>query len=117
MQSDRRTRISDRRSKHIEPFQLAPVHDKEAQALAGDNRRANPDRRFHAASDLEIVVVNTGVMEYGLVVDELHDTFEIVVRPLGQHLKKCSEDTGASVLGDGRVALILDASGLAASAR
>ena len=117
VQSDRRTRISDRRSKHIEPFQLAPVHDKEAQALAGDNRRANPDRRFHAASDLEIVVVNTGVMEYGLVVDELHDTFEIVVRPLGQHLKKCSEYTGASVLGDGRVALILDASGLAASAR
>ncbi|MEI8131274.1 MAG: chemotaxis protein CheW [Leptolinea sp.] len=117
IQPDRRTRISDRRSKHSDPFQSAADGENEALLQAEEERRARPDRRFHAASDLEIVVINTGVMEYGLVVDELHDTFEIVVRPLGQHLKTCSEYTGASVLGDGRVALILDAAGLAARTR
>jgi len=113
---DRRVRLSDRRSKYSDPFLPLTPEEQERQ-LAEQERRANPDRRFHAASGLEIVVINTGVMEYGLVVEELHDTFEIVVRPLGQHLNQCIEYTGASVLGDGRVALILDASGLAESAQ
>jgi two-component system, chemotaxis family, sensor kinase CheA len=114
VQPDRRKRISDRRSKQSD---ISTGEIKEnAQQLAEKERRKNSDRRIHAVSDLEIVVVNTGVLEYGLVVDELHDTFEIVARPLGQHLKKCRQYNGASVLGDGRVALILDASGLAASA-
>jgi two-component system, chemotaxis family, sensor kinase CheA len=113
LQPDRRARLSDRRSKQTDPF--APAADADSPSESdSEERRTNSDRRVHAASDLDIVVVNTGAMEYGLVVDELHDTFEIVVRPLGQHLKKCSEYTGASVLGDGRVALILDVSGLAA---
>jgi two-component system chemotaxis sensor kinase CheA len=113
---DRRMRISDRRSQHSDPFILTTLEEK-ARQLADQERRSNPDRRFHSTSGLEIVVINTGVFEYGLVVDELHDSIEIVVRPLGQHLNKCSEYTGASVLGDGRVALILDAAGLAASAQ
>jgi two-component system chemotaxis sensor kinase CheA len=113
---DRRVRLSDRRSKYSDPFLPLTPEEQERQ-LAEQERRANPDRRFHAASGLEIVVINTGIMEYGLVVEELHDTFEIVVRPLGQHLNQCIEYTGASVLGDGRVALILDASGLAESAQ
>jgi len=114
LQPDRRTNISDRRSKHSDLF-AADSPEEKARQQANEERRTNSDRRFHASSGLEIVVINTGVMEYGLVVEELHDTFEIVVRPLGQHLNKCVEYTGASVLGDGRVALILDASGLAAS--
>jgi two-component system, chemotaxis family, sensor kinase CheA len=129
-QPDRRMLISDRRSKHTDPFLSADAETGdtgvsispaplgkvgEVTSPQTDEKRSTPDRRFHASSDIEIVVINTGVMEYGLVVDELHDTFEIVVRPLGQHLKKCSQYTGASVLGDGKVALILDASGLAAS--
>jgi two-component system, chemotaxis family, sensor kinase CheA len=116
IQPDRRTRLSDRRSMRTEPFATEDLEEKKPQPT-GDKRHVKPDRRFHTASDLEIVIINTGIMEYGLVVDELHDTFEIVVRPLGQHLKKSVEYTGASVLGDGRVALILDASGLAARAK
>ncbi len=34
-----------------------------------------------------MVLVDTGAFEYGLVVEELHDTVEIVVKPLGRHLK------------------------------
>jgi two-component system, chemotaxis family, sensor kinase CheA len=63
-----------------------------------------------------IVLVDTGAFEYGLVVEELHDTVEIVVKPLGRHLKRLSDYAGATILGDGRVALILDVAGFAARA-
>ena len=45
-----------------------------------------------------------------------HNTEEIVVKPLGHHLKESREYAGATILGDGAVALILDAAGLAAKA-
>ena len=60
-----------------------------------------------------IVVVETGQVCYGLVVDGIHDSEEIVVKPLGRHLKSCSCLAGATILGDGRIALILDAAGIA----
>jgi len=62
---------------------------------------------------LNIVVVHTGIFKYGLIVDHLHDSEEIVVKPLGRHLKDCRGYAGATILGDGRVALILDAPDLA----
>jgi len=65
---------------------------------------------------LNVVLVDTGAFEYGLVVEELHDTVEIVVKPLGRHLKGIPDYAGATILGDGRVAAILDVAGLAARA-
>ena len=62
---------------------------------------------------LNIVVVETGQLSYGLVVDRIHDSEEIVVKPLGRHLKNCKTMAGATILGDGRIALILDAAGIA----
>ena len=53
-------------------------------------------------------------MRYGLVVDGLHDSEEIVVKPLGRHMKSCRCFAGATILGDGQVALILDVAGIAA---
>jgi two-component system, chemotaxis family, sensor kinase CheA len=110
---DRRMRLSDRRSRRQNYF--------DHQAERGAANPANiisrgTDRRHSPNSDLEIVVINAGIFEYGLVVDQLHDTVEIVVRPLGRHLKQCREYGGATVLGDGHVALILDTSGLATKA-
>ena len=67
-----------------------------------------------AARALNVVLVDTGAFEYGLVVEELHDTVEIVVKPLGRHLKGLHDYAGATILGDGRVAVILDVAGLAA---
>ena len=66
-----------------------------------------------AGKDVNIVVVQAGSFKYGLVVDELHDSVEIVVKPLGRHLKNCEGYAGATIMGDGRVALILDVAGLA----
>jgi two-component system chemotaxis sensor kinase CheA len=72
-----------------------------------------PDRGSRA---LNIVLVDAGTMEYGLVVGELHDTVEIVVKPMGRHLQGLVEYAGATILGDGQVAVILDVAGLAACA-
>jgi len=69
-----------------------------------------------AARALNVVMVDTGAFEYGLVVEELHDTVEIVVKPLGRHVKGLHDYAGATILGDGRVAVILDVAGLAARA-
>jgi len=62
---------------------------------------------------LNVVLVDTGSFQYGLVVDDLHDTVEIVVKPMGRHLKGLREYAGATILGDGQVAVILDVAGLA----
>jgi len=54
--------------------------------------------------------------QFGLVVDAIHDTEEIVVKPLQKQLKGISAFAGATIMGDGRVALILDVLGLAQKA-
>jgi two-component system chemotaxis sensor kinase CheA len=62
---------------------------------------------------LSLIIVESSKLTYGLFVDQLFDTEEIVVRPLGRHLRNCTEYAGATVLGNGRVAMILDVNGLA----
>lgn len=60
-----------------------------------------------------VLVLAAGSARFGLVVDEVRDTAEIVVKPLTSHLQGIGVFSGATVMGDGRVALILDAMGLA----
>jgi len=63
-----------------------------------------------------IAVLRADGQKYGLVVDQVLNTEEIVVKPLSVQLKKISVYAGATILGDGRVALILDALALAQTA-
>ncbi len=65
---------------------------------------------------VNIVVLQTDGHPFGLVVDEINDTEEIVVKPLGKQLKGVASFAGATIMGDGRVALILDVLGLAQGA-
>lgn len=60
-----------------------------------------------------IVVVQAENRTFGLVVDEVHDTEEIVVKPLGRQIKGLTLFAGATIMGDGKVALILDIMGIA----
>jgi two-component system chemotaxis sensor kinase CheA len=78
-----------------------------------------PESGKEAAGDTatNIVVVQADGREFGLVVDEITDTEEIVVKPLGKQLKGISAYSGATIMGDGRVALILDILGLAQRAQ
>jgi two-component system chemotaxis sensor kinase CheA len=60
-----------------------------------------------------IVVLQADERQFGLVVDQIHDTEEIVVKPLQKQLKGIGIFAGATIMGDGKVALILDVLGLA----
>ena len=62
---------------------------------------------------LNIVVVQSADMLFGLVVDEVLYMQEVVVKPVGPLLKSTSVYSGATILGDGRVALIFDIAGIA----
>ena len=61
---------------------------------------------------LNIVVLQAENRQFGLVVDTINDTQEIVVKPLGKQLKGLSAYAGATIMGDGKVALILDVLGI-----
>ena len=62
-----------------------------------------------------IVVVSAGELRFGLIVDLVGDTEEIVVKPLSKHVKQVPCYDGATIMGDGRVALILNINGLFAA--
>lgn len=62
---------------------------------------------------VNIVVLQADERQFGLIVDEINDTEEIVVKPLRKQLKTVKTFAGSSIMGDGKVALILDVLGLA----
>jgi two-component system chemotaxis sensor kinase CheA len=68
-------------------------------------------------AELNIIVVKADERLFGLVVDEVHDTEEIVVKPLSNQIKSILVFSGATIMGDGHVALILDILGLARRGR
>ncbi len=91
------------------------------RALGADNSPNGHQKRNAAdpAADdqaTNIVVLQADDRQFGLVVDAIHDTEEIVVKPLQKPLKELRTFAGATIMGDGRVALILDVLGLAQAA-
>ena len=117
--ADRRSRVSPQFEEDLLEDEQQATSDEPAYTESSITSNQQPamrnlrDRRYHARSAVNIVVVSAGVFKYGLVVDELHDSEEIVIKPLGRHLKHCKGYAGATIMGDGRVALILDVAGLA----
>jgi len=114
---ERRENIADRRSTTTPFFKADSDPEDEAeekkQAEKGMIPRQTDERRININSALNIAVVSAGAIKYGMIVDRLHDSEEIVIKPLGRHLKSCSGYAGATIMGDGKVALILDVAGLA----
>ena len=74
-------------------------------------RRSDEERR--SCDVVNIVVLQAEDRQFGLVVDHINDTQEIVVKPLGQHLKGLATYAGSTIMGDGTVSLILDVLGIA----
>ncbi len=72
---------------------------------------ASAETRSNGA--VNIVVLQADERQFGLVVDQINDTEEIVVKPLRKQLKTVKTFAGSSIMGDGKVALILDVLGLA----
>lgn len=65
------------------------------------------------SGSVNVVVLQANARQFGLVVDDILDTEEIVVKPLGELSKGIDAYCGSTIMGDGRVALILDVAGLA----
>ncbi len=63
--------------------------------------------------EYNIIVCQVGETRIGLVVDEVFDTQEIVVKPVGRLVKHLAVYAGCTILGDGRVIMILDSTGIA----
>jgi two-component system chemotaxis sensor kinase CheA len=87
-----------------------------SDVLGISSGRANNGRRKEDADQdavINIVVVQADDTVFGLVVDEVNDTQEIVVKALGRQLKALTCYLGATIMGDGTIALILDVTGLA----
>ena len=77
------------------------------------SREPDKIRANRKEDGVNIVVLQAEGCQMGLVVDHIRDTQEIVVKPLGRQLKGLSCYVGATIMGDGRPALILDVTGLA----
>ncbi len=60
-----------------------------------------------------VIVLQSDSHNFGLLIHAVQETQEIVVKPLGKHLKSVNLFAGATIMGDGKVALILDVPGLA----
>ncbi|HEX4340481.1 MAG TPA: chemotaxis protein CheA [Polyangiaceae bacterium] len=101
--------------KSIESIHGAPVYRLRGNLLplVHLNHTLGLPERSGKLEVLNIVVLRADDRQFGLVVDGVNDTEEIVVKPLGKELKGLSAFAGATIMGDGKVALILDVLGLA----
>ncbi|MFN7191012.1 MAG: chemotaxis protein CheW, partial [Rhodospirillales bacterium] len=84
---------------------LVSLHDL---LRLGDDRGVEPDQSF-------IVVTQVGTYTFGIMVDRVFDTEEIVVKPVAPILRDISMFSGNTILGDGSVIMILDPNGIAAA--
>jgi two-component system chemotaxis sensor kinase CheA len=112
----------------IEQIHGAPVYRLRGNLLPVIylDRLLEPDRFLPAANgaatassgpdEVNIVVLQADDRQFGLVVDAIQDTEEIVVKPLQKQLKGIGVFAGATIMGDGTVALILDVLSLAQAA-
>lgn len=86
------------------------------QANAADTNAAQNTEHNAALSKEDnqyIVVTQVGVYDFGIIVDRVFDTEEIVVKPVAKILRDLDLFSGNTILGDGSVIMILDPNGIA----
>lgn len=103
----------------ISPSEIKLVGNSEVINLRGNvipiirlSRELDIESLKAPEENMVAVIVKKGEKLAGLVVDELMGQQEIVIKSLGKYISKCKIISGATILGDGEVALILDANAL-----
>lgn len=103
----------------IEPAEVRYVGAKEVINLRGDviplirlNEVLDNESTKSPEDNLLVIIVKKGDALAGLVVDELMGQQEIVIKSLGKYINKCKIISGATILGDGEIALIIDTNAL-----
>lgn len=79
-----------------------------------DHLKLGDDRTDLENDELFIVVTQVGTYTFGIIVDRVFDTEEIVVKPVAPILRHIPLFSGNTILGDGSVIMILDPNGIAA---
>jgi two-component system chemotaxis sensor kinase CheA len=103
----------DQSGKHIEYVHGTPVYRRRGSLLPiAYLNHVLGLKTADLAEAVSMVVLQAEDRQFGLVVDGINDTQEIVVKPLGKQLKGLTLYAGATIMGDGRVALILDVLGI-----
>jgi two-component system chemotaxis sensor kinase CheA len=99
----------------VSPKDIKFVENKEVINLRGSvlplvrlNEVLDTDSTKSPDEDMVVVIARKGDSLAGLVIDELMGQQEIVIKPLGKYTNKCKLISGATILGDGEIALILD---------
>lgn len=75
--------------------------------------RLDEDTTEESACETFVVVMQVGTYSFGLLVDKVFDTEEIVVKPVAPVLRDLTVFSGNTILGDGSVIMILDPNGIA----
>ncbi len=103
----------------VRPSEIKSVQSKEVINLRGTviplirlNEVLDIESKKSPDENLVVVIVKKGDKLAGLVIDELLGQLEIVIKSLGKYINKCKIISGATILGDGEIALILDANAL-----
>ena len=103
----------------IVPDEIRTVQQKEVINLRGSvipiirlNEVLGCESTRKPEEDYIVVVVKKGDVQAGLVIDELTGQQEIVIKSLGKYINKSKVISGATILGDGEVALIIDPNAL-----
>ncbi len=103
----------------ISPSEIKLVQNSEVINLRGTvipiirlSKELDVESTKSADENMVVVIVKKGERLAGLVIDELMGQQEIVIKSLGKYINKCKIISGATILGDGEVALILDANAL-----
>lgn len=108
-------RVGPEAEHQIEVINAAPVMRLRERMLPLVSLREVLGLEEDAASAKEtryVAVMQIGATRFGVVVDDVHDTEEIVVKPLASLLRGAPMLSGATILGDGSVVLILDPNAL-----
>ncbi|MFH1147055.1 MAG: chemotaxis protein CheW [Pseudomonadota bacterium] len=92
---------------------LPLVHLSDVLRMEGEE---NQEEGAGDKDAIRVLVLKLNEHRFGLIVDEIHDTEEIVVKSVPRFFKSCPCYAGTTIMGDGRVALILDVAGIAAKA-
>lgn len=100
----------------IETLLNVPVYRLREQLLPLVNLAGVLELAAAPSDVLYFVAIESDGYRFGLIVDRIEDTQDIVIKPLSKQLKSLEMFAGATVLGNGDAALILDATGLAAYA-
>lgn len=93
-------------------FDGRAVLDRRSHTLPLVDLRQWLDVTPAASTLLTIVVLQAGEARFGLVVDQVRGREEVVIKPLPKALRGLRGYAGATLIGDGRMALILDVDGL-----